>query len=183
MQLRDAAHALGRPIRAAPKRHKWFTKRRIAIMLAVDLVVGSVAWHYLTESHPSAVASAVEGAANDAAHGNWAALYAQTCSSDKAQTSEADFAQAGQAAVLQLGGLNHVSVTTVTATHVALGPIHVPAATASGEIFPEFGTPSTYTVTVVRELGGWKMCLSAGGYSSTALGVNVALGAGQSPAL
>jgi hypothetical protein len=152
-------------------------------MLTVDLVVGSIAWHYLTESHPSAVAAAVEGTAKDAAHGNWTAVYNRLCSSDRAQMSESDLASSGQAALLQLGGLNHVTVTGVTDTHVSLGPIHVPAATASGQLVPEFGTPSAYTVTVVREVGGWKVCLSAGGYSSTALGVNVPLGSGQSPAL
>jgi hypothetical protein len=183
MQLRDAANALVRPSRPAPKRRRWFTKRRIAIMLVVDLVVGSVAWHYLTEAHPSAVAAAIEATAHDAAHGDWNAAYGRLCSSDRAQTSEASFAQAGQAALLQLGGLNHVTVTSVTSTNVALGPIHVPAATASGQLVPELGTPSAYTVTVVRELGGWKVCLSAGGYSSAALDVNVPLGAGSSPAL
>jgi hypothetical protein len=153
------------------------------MMLAVDLVVGSVAWHYLTESHPSAVAAAVEGTAKDAGHNDWSAVYSRLCSTDRAQTSESDLASAGQGALLQLGGLNHVTVTQVTDTHVSLGPIHVPAATAAGELYPEIGVPTAYTVTVVRELGGWKVCLSAGGYSSAALGVNVPLGAGQSPAL
>lgn len=97
--------------------------------------------------------------------------------------SESDLAGAGQGALLSLGGLNHVTVTKVTSTHVALGPIHVPAATAAGELVPEIGPPSPYTVTVVRELGGWRVCLSAGGYSSTSLGVNVPLGAGQGPGL
>jgi len=152
-------------------------------MLTVDLVVGSLAWHYLTESHPSAVASAVEGTANDAAHGDWNAVYQRLCSSDRAQMSEATLADEGQAALLQLGGLNHVTVTQVSDTHVSLGPIHVPAATATGQLVPRFGAASAYTVTVVREVGGWKVCLSAGGYSSAALGVNVPLGSGQSPAL
>jgi hypothetical protein len=159
------------------------TKRRVAMMLAVDLVVGSVAWHYLTESHPSAVAAAVEDTAKDAGHNDWSAVYNRLCSTDRAQMSEGDLAGAGQGALLQLGGLNHVTVTQVTDTHVSLGPIHVPAATAAGELYPEIGAPTAYTVTVVRELGGWKVCLSAGGYSSAALGVNVPLGATQSSAL
>jgi hypothetical protein len=181
--LGQAARALTPATQPAPKRRKWITKRRIALMLTVDLIVGSVAWHYLTESHPSAVAAAVEGTATDAGHNDWTAVYSRLCSTDQAQLSESDLAGAGQAALLQLGGLNHVSVTTVTDTHVSLGPIHVPAATASGQLYPEIGAPSAYTVTVVRELSGWKVCLSAGGYSSAALDVNVPLGAGQSPAL
>jgi hypothetical protein len=152
-------------------------------MLVVDLVVGSILWHYLTEAHPSAVAAAVDSTAKDAAHNDWAGVYSHLCSTDRAQMSESSLAQQGEGALLAIGGLNHVTVTNVTSTHVSLGPLHVPAATAAGELVPEIGTPSSYTVTVVRELGGWKMCLSAGGYSSTALGVKVPFGAGQSPAL
>jgi hypothetical protein len=181
--LRQAAQNLARPVSAPPRRHRWLSKRRIAIFLAVDLVVGSVAWHYLTESHPSAVAAAVESTAKDAAQNDWTGVYSHLCSTDRAQMSESSLAQEGQGALLAIGGLNHVTVTNVTSTHVALGPIHVPAATVAGELVPEIGQPSPYTVTVVREVGGWKMCLSAGGYSSAALGVSVPLGAGQSPAL
>jgi hypothetical protein len=181
--LHQAAHNLARPVQAPNKHRRWFTKRRVAIALTFDIVVGSIAWHYLTESHPSAVAAAVEGTAKDAAHNDWPGVYSRLCSSDRAQMSENDLAQAGQGALLALGELNHVTVTQVTSTHVALGPIHVPAATASGQLVPVVGTPSPYTVTVVREVGGWKVCLSAGGYSSAALGVNVPLGAGQGPGL
>jgi hypothetical protein len=181
--LHAAARALAHPVTAPPQRHRWFTKRRIAIMLVVDLVIGSVAWHYLTESHPTAVAAAVESVGKDAAHNDWAAVYSQLCSSDRAQIAESDLAGAGQGALLTLGGLNHLTVTHVTPTHVSIGPLHVPAATAAGELVPRIGPPSPYTVTVVRELGGWKVCLSAGGYSSTALGVNVPLGSGQGAGL
>lgn len=182
-QLRQAATALHRRTDPAPKRRRWLTKRRVAIMLVVDLLVGSLAWHYLTESHPSAVAAAVQATAHDAASNDWNAVYASLCSSDRAQIAESSIAQAGQAALLQLGGLHSVSVTQVTDTHVPLGPIHVPAAEVSGQLIPRLGTPSAYSVTVVREVSGWHVCLSAGGYSSTALGVNVPLGAGQGPAL
>jgi hypothetical protein len=181
--LHQAARDLAHPPSTAPKRRRWFTKRRVAVVLAVDLVVGSVAWHYLTESPPSAVAAAVEATASDAAHNDWSGVYRRLCSSDRDQISQSALTQAGQLALFQLGGLNHVTVTKVTTAHVALGPIQLPAATAAGQLVPRLGAPSPYTVTVVRELGGWKVCLSAGGYSSAALGVSVPLGSGQSPAL
>jgi hypothetical protein len=177
--LHQAAYVLAHPTSVPPKRHRWLTKRRIAIMLTADLIVGSVAWHYLTEGHPSAVAAAVEAVGKDAAHNDWNAVYGRLCSTDRAQMSESDLAGAGEGALLQLGGLNHLTVTHVTSTHVALGPIHVPAATAAGQLVPRIGAPTAYTVTVVREVGGWKVCLSAGGYSSAALGVNEPLGSGS----
>ncbi len=183
LELRQAAAALKRHAAPLPKRHRWLTGKRLAIILVIDLVVGSLAWHYLTEAHPTAVAKAVESVGNDAAHNNWSAVYNSLCSSDRAQIAESDIASAGEGALLQLGGLHSVTVTNVTNTHVSLGPIPIPAAVVSGQLVPRIGPSSAYTVTVVREVSGWHVCLSAGGYSSTALGVNVPLGDGQGPAL
>jgi hypothetical protein len=177
-ELRQAAAALGRPPSPPPRRrrtHK-FTKRRVALFLVVDLVVGGFAWHYITEPHPGAAAAAVQKVANDAAHNDWAAVYANLCSSDHGQIAESDLAGAGQAALYQLGGLSHATVTEVAPISVPIGPLHWPAAQVSGQLVPRLGAPSAYTVTVVHEVAGWKMCLSAGGYSSARLGVNVPLG-------
>ena len=62
---------------------------------------------------------------------------------------------------------------------VPVGVVHWPAAQVSGQLVPVIGQPSDYTVTVVHEVGGWRMCLSAGGYSSSAMGVDVPLGSGS----
>lgn len=175
MQLRDAARSLARTAPPAPPRRRWVTKRRVALVLAVDLVLGSIAWHYLTESHPSAVAAAVQRISKDAAHNDWNAVYSQLCSSDRDQMSERELATAGQAALLQLGGLSHVTVTRVTPARVSVGPLPVPAAQAAGELVPELGPQSAYTVTLVESVGGWHVCLSVGGYSSAALGIAVPL--------
>lgn len=177
--LYQAARDLAPPVSPPPKRRRWLTKRRIAMALTVDLLVGSLVFHYLTESHPSAVAAAVEGTARDAAHNDWTGVYGRLCSSDRAQMSESDLAQDGQGALLALDGLNHVTVTRVVSTHISVGPIPVPAATAYGQLYPEIGPPSPYSVTLIRSVDGWQVCLSAGGYSSAALGVNVPLGAAQ----
>jgi hypothetical protein len=183
LELRQAAAALKRHTPPPPKRRHRLTKKRIAIILAVDLVVGSVAWHYFTEPHPSAVAKAVETVGSDAAHNNWSAVYGELCSSDRAQIAEGDIATAGEGALLELGGLHQVTVTHVTTTHVSLGPIPIPAAVVSGQLIPRIGAPSAYSVTAVLEASGWHVCLSAGGYSSAALGINVPLGHGQGPAV
>lgn len=178
-ELRQAAAALGRPIKSPRRQHRWLTPKRIALFLAIDLVLGIVGWHYLTATHPTAVAAAVEGTAKDAAHNNWNAVYNSLCSSDRQQMSEPDLADAGKAAMLQIGELDHVTVTDVQPLTVPVGPLHWPATTVSGDLVPVIGRPSAYTVTVIREVGGWKMCLSVGGYSSAALGVSEPLGSGQ----
>jgi len=185
LELQRAAAGL-RPHTPPVRRHRWprwLTKRRLAAILVVDLVVGSVAWHYLTEPHPTAVARAVESVGRDAAHNNWSAVYAALCSSDRAQFAPSDISTAGEGAMLQLGGLNHLTVTRVVSTHVSLGPIPLPAAEVYGQLVPRIGAASAYSVAVVEEASGWHVCLSAGGYSSAALGINVPLGSGGAPAL
>jgi hypothetical protein len=168
-----------RPPPAPRKRRHWLTKRRIALALIVDLVVGTIAWHYVTATHPGAAAAAVEATASDAAHNDWAGVYDSLCSSDRAQFSEAGLAQGGEAALPQLGGLNHVTVTSTEPVSVPVGPLHWPAVQVFGDLVPRFGVPSPYSVTAIRSITGWQVCLTAGGYSSTALHVSVPLdGAG-----
>jgi hypothetical protein len=178
-ELREAAAALIRTPKVPKQRAwwwRWMTPKRVALALVVDLVLGSVAWHYLTESHPTAIATAVERTANDAAHNNWTGVYESLCSSDRQQITEANLEDAGQEAMLQLGELNHITVATVTPLSIPVGPLHWPAAQVSGQLVPVIGAPSAYTVTVVRALAGWQICFSAGGYSSAALGVSAPLG-------
>jgi hypothetical protein len=146
------------------------------LLLAADLTLGTVGWHYLTRSHPAAEAAAVIVTAEAAAHNDWSGVYDDLCSSDHTQLSESELQTAGRGALLSTGGLDHVTVTSVHSVSLPVGPIHWPAAQVSGQLFPVVGTPSTYTVTVVREIGGWRMCLSAGGYSSSAMNVDVPLG-------
>lgn len=158
---------------------RWLTARRFVVIVIVSVILGSIGWHYLTKPHPQAVAAAVIDTANAAAHDNWTTVYDQLCSSDRSQISEADLASAGHGALLSIGELDHVTVTSVTPVTLPIGVVHWPASQVSGELVPVVGQPSSYTVTVVREDGGWRMCLSAGGYSSSAMGVDVPLGSGS----
>jgi hypothetical protein len=182
-ELKLAAAAL-RPYEP-PKRKrywpKWLTAKRLALILVADLILGSVGWHYLDNwlgPKPSAVAAAMEQTAKNAAHNNWSAVYNSLCSNDRAQIDESDLASAGEGELTAIGELDHVTVTSVRTIHQSLGPINLPAAQVSGQLVPVFGRPSPYTMVLVHELSGWHVCLSAGGYSSTALQVNAPIGAG-----
>jgi hypothetical protein len=176
--LRRAAAALGHQPREPRRRRwpKWLTAKRVALLLVADLTLGTLAVHYLTRSHPAAEAAAVTAAADAAAHNDWNAVYDDLCSSDHSQLSESELQGAGRGALLAIGGLDHVTVSSVKSVTLPVGPIHWPAAQVSGQLVPVVGAPSDYTVTVVREIGGWRMCLSAGGYRSTAMNVDVPLG-------
>jgi hypothetical protein len=185
-ELKLAGEAL-RPYEP-PKRKRrwprWLTAKRLAMLLVADLILGSIGWHYLTNwlgPQPGAVAKAMEQTASDAAHNNWSAVYNNLCSNDRAQTSEADLATAGKAELLTIGELDHVTVTSVATVTQSLGPINLPAAQVTGQLVPVFGQPSAYTMVLVHELSGWHVCLSAGGYSSTALHVSAPIGTGFTP--
>jgi hypothetical protein len=58
--------------------------------------------------------------------------------------------------------------------------VKLPAAQVTGELIPVTGAPSPYTVVAVHEIpGGWRVCMSAGGFSM--LGYTQPLGSGFTP--
>jgi hypothetical protein len=147
---------------------KWLTWKRTVALVAVDLIAAHYAWHYLFTGNPGAARGALLTTMNDAAHHDWNAVYDSLCRSDRAQINEADLANAGNAALAQLGlGLDHATVTSVRPVKHSLGPLTEPQAEQlAGQLYPVVGQPSPYTVVVVHEIpGGWKVCMSAGGFS------------------
>lgn len=185
-ELKLAAAAL-RPYEP-PRRKRWWprwlTTKRLAIILVADLVLGTIAWHAISnwlDPHAGPVAAAMEKAATRAAHNDWSAVYGDLCQNDRAQVDEATLASAGRAEMLALGELDHVTVSSVRTVHQSIGPIALPAAQVTGQLVPVVGKPSTYTMVLVHELSGWHVCLSAGGYSSSALQVSAPLGSGFTP--
>jgi hypothetical protein len=161
-----------------PPRLPWthrFSRRRlklIAAFLAVDVIGGWALWHFVVAKQDSPV-DAVRKVATLAGQGNWPAVYDSLCRADREQFSETDLASGGSAALAVLHGLANVKITSAHAVAVHLiGPLAVPAEQVVGTLVPTLGTPIPFTVTTVRELGGWRMCLSAGGYSAPSLGVD-----------
>jgi len=183
-QLQFAAAALKpyEPPRRRRRWPRWLTAKRLALILVADLIVGDIGWHYLTKSHSGAVETALQQVAHDASTNNWDAVYGELCRNDQSQIPEQDLASAGHLALAQIGELRGITVTRVRNVSQALGPLDLPnGAQVSGELVPVIGHPSSFTVTMVRELGGWHVCLSAGGYSSAAMGISQPLGSGFTP--
>jgi hypothetical protein len=178
-RIRQAAAYLEpyQPTRRKRRWPRWLTGKRLALILVADLVLGSVAWHYLTKPDPGAAAAAVQTVASAAAQGNWTSVYDNLCDSDQRRFVAGELQEAGGGALQAIGGLDHVTVTSVkSVTLPILGALHLPAAQVSGEIVPVVGQPSAYKVTAVRDVSGWRMCLSAGGFSSDAMSIDVPLG-------
>lgn len=164
--------------RRFPKWPKWLTWKRTLVLLVVDLVLAHFAWDYVFKANPGAAKGALLRTMSDASHNNWSGVYDSLCRSDRAQIDEADLATAGRAAMAQLGlGLDHATVTSAKPVKQSLGPINEPQAVQlAGQLYPVVGAPQPYTVVVVHEIpDGWKVCMSAGGFSM--LGYTEPLGA------
>lgn len=176
--IRQAAAFL-KPYEPPPRRtSRWpkaLTFKRTIALVVVLLVVGNVGIHYLLRSNPGAAKGAVLAAASAASHNDWSSVYDHLCTSDQQQISESELHDAGRAALLSIGELDHVTVTSERPITIPVGVLHFQAEQVSGQLVPVIGQPSTYSVTVLDERGSWRVCLSAGGYSSSAMQVNVPL--------
>jgi len=146
---------------------RWLTWKRTVALVIVDLIAAHYLWGYLMTVNQDGATKALLHTMNAASHHDWSAVYDSLCKSDRAQIDESDLATAGDAAMAQLGlGLDHATVTSVTPVQQSIGPINTPdAAQLAGDLVPVSGPPSPYKVVVVHEIpGGWKVCMSAGGF-------------------
>ena len=166
------------PARRTPR---WRRPRTIALFLAGDAVLGVVLVHVIA-GHQDSPGRAVQGTVALAAKGDWAGVWGRLCSADRRQYTAAQVGQAGRLAALTLRGVDHAEITAVTATSLPLdlpvvGVVGLPVRQVTGQLIASLGPPSTFRVITVRELGGWRICLSVGGYASSALQVDVPIGA------
>lgn len=178
-QLVAAAAAL-RPYTPPPPRRRGLLRRlgwkwALAFVVA-DLLVGSLLWH-VVDRHQDSPVTAVTRVADLAGRGDWAAVYDHLCTADHRQFSASDVASGGSAALQLLHGFAGVRIGAAHAVSVHLiGPFALPAEEVSGQLVPQLGPPVDFHVTTVREVTGWRLCLSVGGYGAPAFGVDVPLG-------
>jgi hypothetical protein len=172
-----AARDLQRQPAPSQRRRTWRPSWRwLAVFAAVDLVVGSVMWR-LVSSHQDSPVKAVTRVADLAGRGDWAGVYDHLCSADRKQFRASDVAAGGGVALQMVHGLAGVRITGTRTVGVhLLGPLSLPAQQVSGQLAPRFGPTFDFHVTTVREVTGWRLCLSVGGYGSSAFGVDVPLG-------
>jgi hypothetical protein len=147
---------------------KWLTWKRTVALIIVDLIAAHYLWGWLMTVNEDAVTKALNSAMSKVAHKDWQGVYDSLCRSDRAQVTLPDLAAAGPIALATLGptGLDHATITSITKVDQSLGPIDTPdAAQVHGQLIPVVGQPRDYSVVLVHEIpGGWKVCMSAGGF-------------------
>jgi hypothetical protein len=169
--LRYAMSELGpkKPDKKKRRLHwpRWLTWKRAVALAVVDLIAAHYAWNWLMTVSQDDVTKALQKTMNAAAHNDWETVYNSLCRSDRAQVTESDLATAGQAAMASLGlGLDHATVTSITKVDQSIGLIDtLDVAQVHGQLISVIGLPSDYKVVLVHQVpGGWKVCMSAGGF-------------------
>lgn len=181
-QLAAAAAALTRGQTVpAPQARWWRRPRNLGWLLVADVVIGSILLKVVS-GHQDSPATAVQGTVTLAGRGNWSGVHHRLCSADQRRFTTDQLAQAGRVAALTLRGLDHAEVTSVEPATLPLdlpvvGEVGLPVRLVRGHLIAALGPPSDFSVITVREIDGWRVCLSVGGYSSTALQVDVPIGA------
>lgn len=175
----DAWRAVNAELSAVPgpaRRPPWWRRhlRWIVLALVADVVVGTLLFRWLRDEKATPE-RAVQQAVARVHDRDWKGLRDSLCAPDRARYGEAEIAQAGQAALLVLRGVDRFEVARVVTLPdiTLLGPVALPARRVEGTVIASLGPPSEAHVTVVHEVTTWRVCLSAGGYGVTALGVDV----------
>jgi hypothetical protein len=146
------------------------------VFVALDFIVGSLLWHAV-RAHQDSPVRAVTRVASLAGAADWHGVYDHLCNADHRQFSAADVAAGGSGALQLLHGFAGVRITGAHSVAIHLvGPVSLPAEQVSAQLIPRLGPPIDFHVTTVREITGWRVCLSVGGYGSATLGVDEPLG-------
>lgn len=178
-RLAAAARELIRPPAPARRRRPWLLRlgwKWATAFVVADLVLGSLLWRVIN-SHQDSPVKAVTRVTDLAGRGDWSGVYDHLCSADRRQYAAADVASGGSEALQLLHGLAGVRITDARTVRVHLvGPVSLPAEQVSGQLVPRLGPPLDFHVTTVREVAGWRLCLSVGGYGVPAFGVDTPLG-------
>jgi len=161
----------------APLYLQW---RFIALAVAVLLVISYVLHRTLSpaEDSPTAAASRVIELFLDQ---QYAEMRSKLCKEDRGQVGANDLERAGASGGDLLKTLDKAQVERVTDISLTGSYAGVEAKQVFGLITPIVGAGTTFHVVTINEDGGWRVCLSPGGYGLDALNVDVAVGGDLEP--
>ena len=175
--LEDANERLRRQRAAAagpPKRAWWGHPKYIASLFLATLLIGIVAHHLLSTAANTPLAAA-QTAAKDIHDKNYASLRAKLCTQDRSRVSVSDLTNFGNQALLFNRGIEGVKVDSIKPVTLTGEYASLPAQKIAGTLISTIGQGTSFSVTAVDQ-NGWRLCLSAGGFSLPALNVDIPVG-------
>ncbi|MCU1588507.1 MAG: hypothetical protein JWN31_2000 [Frankiales bacterium] len=149
--------------------------RFIALGVAVLLLISFMLYRSMStaEDSPKAAASRVIELFLDQ---KYSQMRTKLCRADRAQVGANDLETAGRSGGDLLKTLDKPQVESVTDVALQGSYAGVQAKQVAGLITPIVGAGTTFHVVTVNEDGGWRVCLSAGGYGLGAFNLDVPIG-------
>lgn len=160
----------------APPRSPFYLQWRfIALGTALLLVISFLLYRASSpaENTPSAAASRVIALFLDE---HYSEMRGKLCKQDRAQVGANDLETAGRSGRDLLRTLDKAQVESITDISLGGSYAGVEAKQVSGLITPRVGAGTTFHVVTVNEDGGWRVCLSPGGYGLGAIDLDVPVG-------
>lgn len=150
-------------------------RRLVAAALAAGVLGSLLLYQSLRKADdtPAAAATTVIQLLLDEQYGR---LRSALCREDRSKVGTNDLEQAGRSASSLLRTLDEPRVTSLSDVVLKGARAGLEAKQVTGEISSLAGPGTQFRVVTVREAGGWRVCLSPGGYALGALNLDVPIG-------
>lgn len=160
---------------AKPDKPVYLRRRFVAVFLLAALAL-SYAVNRLTNSAEDSPAAAATEVVELLLAEDYAQLRSKLCRADREQVGTNDLESAGQSAGSVLRTLDGLTVTTVSDVRLIGQYAGLRAQQVTGRINAKIGSGTDFHVVTVNESGGWRVCLSPGGYGLDAFDLDVPIG-------
>lgn len=108
--------------------------------------------------------------------GDYTGMRRALCREDRDQVGTNDLETAGRNAGPLLTNLDRPVISTVTDVTLTGDFAGVRAKQVAGTITAKIGAGTTFKVVTIQQSGGWRVCLTPGGYSLSAVNLDVPIG-------
>ena len=146
----------------------------IAVLAAVALAASSVVYRATSSAEDSPEAAATRVIELFLAE-DYGELRRALCREDRGQVGTNDLESAGASGAALIKALDDPVIESVAAVKLLGSYADVQAQQVTGRI-TGLGGGTTFRLVTVQERGGWRVCLSPGGYALGALNLDVPIG-------
>lgn len=165
------------PVYGAKAKRKPFYEQRRYLALAVVLgLLAAYLIHRATATAEQTPQAAATRVIELFLAGDYHQMRSKLCRDDRAQVGSNDLETAGQSAGPLLQTLDKPQIASVTDVTLTGSYAGLQAKQVSGTITGKIGAGTSFKVVTVHESGGWRVCLTPGGYALGALNLDVPIG-------